>query len=216
MCDYDEYCYNPEDFLEEYEVKLREIMSKAVNAKIKSQLEELEAAKVENEALLDRNSKLRTMISDAERARKQTLEEALKAKEVEVFQKILGYCVNEPVYIMDSKVTVTKCDKCTKEYVEVKVLGVKTEVKCPHCFYGDIRTFHYYPKATIVKSISLYVTKTDSWDRNMPGVIHEKNVKIWLEKSDYEKRPEDVCKTIEECQANCDQRNAEEAKNKTE
>jgi len=49
--EFGEEYYSPDEFLEKYELKLREIMFEAVNAKIKSLLEELKQMKAECEDL---------------------------------------------------------------------------------------------------------------------------------------------------------------------
>jgi len=69
--------YNPEDFLEEYEVSLRDIVTKAVNDKIKNTIEKLQLEEDENKRLDKEISELKRGIFNTDRLHKEQLEKEL-------------------------------------------------------------------------------------------------------------------------------------------
>lgn len=202
--EFGEEYYSPDEFLEKYELKLREIMFEAVNAKIKSSLEELKQLKAECEDL-----------QECKRKHSDDMKSKLKEKEIEVFQQIFGFCVNEDVYIVACDKISVKCEKCSGTgHVETEVLGKIVTIKCPFCDYGNNNTYFYYPKKAKVKAIRLWATRNDSWDKKKPGIIKGHNVEIYLDKNDFPTSPDKIFRTEEDCQAVCDQKNAEEAEGK--
>lgn len=211
--DEEEYYVNPEDYLEQYEVEVREIILKAMNDKIKKTIEELKTERENNKKLEERNQELRTKLYNIEKQSKQQLEVALKEKELETHRKLsTGFAVNDIVYYIKSKSTSTKCEKCNgKGKVEIEVLDKKTEVKCPHCSYGTIYHYTYYPEKDTISSIKFWVRRKDNYDKRSPGILHEKwDIDMWLDRYDNSIRRDNLYKSLEECQKACDEKNKKE------
>ena len=57
--DEEEYYVNPEDYLEQYEVEVREIILKAMNDKIKKTIEELKTERENNKKIRREKSRIK-------------------------------------------------------------------------------------------------------------------------------------------------------------
>lgn len=201
--------YDPEDFLEEYEVNLRDVIVKAVNDKIKNTIEELQSLKDENKNLSNQVGELKRNTYNAERLHKEQIEKALKEKELEVQRKLsCGFMPHDKVWYIQSETIRTKCDQCNGNYnLEVEVLGKKTKANCPHCSYGQKLRYKYHVKQDIVSSVYFNYYREDR-NKKSGILLHVKD--IYLDKYDGSKSPESLYKTLEECQAECDRKNEEE------
>jgi len=211
----DEPYYNPEDFMEEYEQGIRDILTEAVNKKIKDTVDNLILEKSRNEVSTKEISELRSKLRNAERLHKEELEKALKDKEKEVTRKLtFGFAPHDIVYYIKSNSTNHKCEKCNgKGEVKVEVLGKETKVKCPHCSYGSNTTYFYYPEKDTITTVAFNIYRKDKNNKNSGVEMSEG--KIWLESYDHEKTVSDLYKTLEECQIECDEKNNSKRVNKT-
>jgi len=208
MYDYeDEPYYNPEDFLEQHETEIRDILTKAVNVKIKDTVDELVAAKSMIEQITKERNEFRSKNYNMERVHKEELEKSLKEKELEVTRRLTcGFAPYDTVYYIKSKSTDHKCEKCKgKGKVKIEVLGKETEVNCPHCSYGSNTTYFYYPEKDTVTTVGFSIYRKDRNNRNSGSEMSEG--KIYLEHCEYEKKTSDLYHTLEECQDVCDKKN---------
>lgn len=208
----EDYYYNPEDFLEQYEVEIRDVLVEAVNKKIKKTVDELEESKEEIKNLQKTLDEKVAIIRDYDREYKIKLDKTLQENNKENERKLGGgYAPNDIVWIVGNKRTETKCPKCNGDYkMKVDVLGKETEVRCPYCSYGNIVTYEYYPEEKTISSIELnYRRKEYGWANS--GIVLYIN-KIHLDKCEYSKNSEDVYKTLEECQIECNKENEEQEK----
>jgi uncharacterized Zn-finger protein len=201
--------YNPEDFLEEHEVTLREIMVNAVNKKIKNTIDDLTKEKTDNESLRKEISSLRSKLHNLEYSQKQQNEQTFKEGYKEAERKLgLGFSVNDKVWYMTSKRNESICPKCNGNYkIKVDILGKEQEVNCPHCSYGKITKYTYLPKSDIVRSINYSISRVNYNSRLSPAELKEEWVKVWLDSSDYEKKLADVYLSEEDCKKACDEEN---------
>ena len=199
--------YNQEDFLEEYEINLRDIITKAVNDKIKNTIEKLQSLEDENKSLSKEVGELRRNAYSTERLHKEQLEKALKEKELEVQKKLSsGFIPHDKVWYIETKAKQTKCEQCNGNYnVEVEVLGKMTKASCPHCSYGNITTYTYSVKQDTVSSIYYNYHRED---RNKNHGIILNVDKIYLDRYDGQKDSKSLYKTLEDVQTECDIRNA--------
>jgi len=203
--------YDPEEFLEEYEVSLREVITKAVNDKIKKTIDDLETIKIENKGLQDKNRDLNYKINSIENQNKKDLEAALKVKEKEVERRLnVGFAVNDNVYYIKSKSNSTKCSKCNGTgKTEVEVLGKLTKVSCPHCNNGNIYTYTYSPAKDTISSFRYYISREEY--RNKTSKSKISSLEINLDDYDHSTTADNLYKTLEECQVECNKKNLIEA-----
>jgi hypothetical protein len=208
----DEPYYNPEDFLEEYETEIRDIILNAVNKKIKETIDGLTLEKSKNEVLTKEVGELKSKIRSSERIYKEELDKALKEKEIETTRRLtFELAPHDTVYYVKSKSTDHKCEKCNgKGKVKIEVLGKNTEVSCPHCSYGSNTTHFYYPEKDTITTVAFNIYRKDRNNKNSGSEMSEG--KIWLEHYDYEKKVSDLFKTLEECQQKCDELNNKQSK----
>lgn len=208
----DEPYYNPEDFLEEYEVSLREIITKAVNDKIKKTIDALEVEKSKNEVLTKEISELKGKLRSADKLHKEELDKALKENSKEIKRKLsCGFAPYDVVYYVKSNSTTTKCEKCDgKGKVTVEVLGKNTKVDCPHCRYGRNYHYAYYPVQDVVSSVYFNYHREDRNKRDGELVLNVE--KIYLDKYDSSMSQESLYRTLEECQKRCNELNNEQSK----
>lgn len=208
--DYNEPYFNPEDFLEEYEVSLRDIITKAVNDKIKKTIDELVLVKSQNEILTKEINELRTQNRNIERLHKEELDKALKENTKEIERKLsCGFAPYDVVYYVESESKTTKCEKCGGGgKVAVEVLGKNTKVDCPHCSYGRVYHYTYYPVQDVVSSVYFNYHRADRDKRNGEVVLNVE--KIYLDKNNSSMSQGDLYKTLEECQLKCDELNSKE------
>jgi len=205
--------YNPEDFLEEYEVNLRDVITKAVNDKIKNTIEKLQLTEDENKRLSKEIGELKKGIFNSDRLHKEEMKTALKEKAKEVERKLgLGFAVNDVVWYIKNKNTQTTCEKCNGKYdqIEAEVLGKITKVRCPHCSYGKVNHNHYYPEKDTVRSLKFYISrsKEDEYTKNKEAELKETwDIDIFLDKYDSTMKRNSLYKTLEEAQAECDKKN---------
>lgn len=206
--DYEQY-YNPEDFLEEYEVQLRDLIVNATNNKIKNTIEELKSEKENNKKLEQELKELRSNLHNTNRIHKEQLDKALIEKQKEVEEKLsCGFVPHDTVWYIKSKSTQTVCEKCNGQYkIKVDVLGKEKEVDCPYCSYGKVTHFTYYPVKDIVSSIYIYFNRIDKNKKNSGIQLNVKE--IYLDKYDYTMNINNLYKTEEECQTECDKKNKE-------
>jgi uncharacterized Zn-finger protein len=215
-CDEEVRGDDPADFLEEYEVKIREILGEAVNKKIKSEIEQLAQLETNRKKQMETIRKLENEVFTLKQNHKEELEKAVLEAKAEGIREILTYTVNDTVYYIDSEATHTKCDKCDgKGKVVVEVLGKEAEVKCPYCEYGRNYNYHYFPVQDKVSSIKLYVTRKDSWDISSSGVVYDRNVHVGLD-GGFDMTLKDLYGTKEECQSVCDAKNQRMSKHAKE
>ena len=189
--------YNQEDFLEEYEINLRDIITKAVNDKIKNTIEKLQSVEDKNNRLSKEISELKRNIYSTERLHKEQLDKALKEKELEIQKKLSsGFTPHDKVWYIESKAKQTKCEQCNGNYnVEVEVLGKMTKASCPHCSYGNITTYTYSVKQDTVSSIYYNYHRED---RNKNHGIILNVDKIYLDRYDGQKDSKSLYRTLEE------------------
>lgn len=210
MYEYDDYeqYYNPEDFLEDYEVQLRDLITDAVNKKIQKTVEELKIEKENRVQLEEKLRELKNNIYNSDRVHKEQLEKALMEKQKAVEEKLsCGFVPHDTVWYVKSDSKRLICPKCNGQYkIKVEVLGKDKEVDCPHCSYGSIYQYTYYPARDIVSSIYF------NFHRKNSGIELYVD-KIYLDKSDFSWKPDELYKSEEECQLKCDRLNN---KNKTE
>ena len=200
-------CFDPEDFLESYEVKIREIMNEAVNVKIKSQLEELEQLKIDFKKVQEDYYKTRRELSEVNRQHELKMKQVVKDTEFEAQRKLgLDFAVGDTAYFVKNNSTSKKCDKCNNGKVDIEVLGVKTTATCPFCTYGRIHTSNYQPQSGVINSIKFCISKADG-PRKLPGVVHDQNTEYYLGRLDRAFRRSNIYKTLVECQAVCDAEN---------
>jgi hypothetical protein len=214
--DYEPEYYNPEDFLEEYEVSLREVIAKAVNTKIKNSLEKLEEYKEKYEKQSDEIRDLKRQINVANTDYEKKLKEALRENRKEIQKELsTGFAVNDSVWYIDSKSTMHTCDKCNGNYnIEVEVLGKKTNVKCPHCDYGRVYTHEYFPKEDTISSLQFYISRTDRNNKNSEVILKtDWGIKVWLDKLDSDMKTESLYKSYEECLKVCEEKNKKSVEN---
>ncbi len=198
---------NPEDFLEEYEVQIRDILQQAISNKYQNMISELQQNTNKINELTQMNKKLTQENYVAETNFASRLNMALKEKEKEVERRLcLGWIVGEKVWSIKSKSNTVVCKKCNGAYkIEAEILGKKTFVNCPHCSYGNVTIYEYFPAEDTITSIRYWVSK-ETKDRISNAVI-KWDVEIWLEKRDGNLKPESLYKTKEECQVACDKAN---------
>lgn len=212
MYDYfeDEPYYNPEDFLEEYETEIREVILNAVNKKIKDTIEGLTLEKSKNEILTKEVGELKSTLRNIERLHKEELDKALKENTKEVERKLsCGFAPYDVVYYVESESKTTKCEKCGGGgKVAVEVLGKNTKVDCPHCSYGRVYHYTYYPVQDVVSSVYFNYHRADRDKRNGEVVLNVKE--IYLDKNGSSMSQGNLYKTLEECQLKCDELNSKE------
>lgn len=212
MYDYfeDEPYYNPEDFLEEYETEIREVILNAVNKKIKDTIEGLTLEKSKNEILTKEVGELKSTLRNIERLHKEELDKALKENTKEVERKLsCGFAPYDVVYYVERESKTTKCEKCGGGgKVAVEVLGKNTKVDCPHCSYGRVYHYTYYPVQDVVSSVYFNYHRADRDKRNGEVVLNVE--KIYLDKNDSSMSQGNLYKTLEECQLKCDELNSKE------
>lgn len=212
MYDYfeDEPYYNPEDFLEEYETEIREVILNAVNKKIKDTIEGLTLEKSKNEILTKEVGELKSTLRNIERLHKEELDKALKENTKEVERKLsCGFAPYDVVYYVESESKTTKCEKCGGGgKVAVEVLGKNTKVDCPHCSYGRVYHYTYYPVQDVVSSVYFNYHRADRDKRNGEVVLNVEE--IYLDKNDSSMSQGNLYKTLEECQLKCDELNSKE------
>ena len=192
----------------EFETRINKLIQEEVSVRMGDaaiDLEQLKKQAVEQKEII---KTLRTEISNLNRLKKSELEQALKEKELEIKRDFgHGFAVNDEVYFVGSKSTHVKCDKCEgRGKVNVEILGKETTVNCPHCKSGKISNFFYEPKKDRIEAIEFYVTRKSYNNKTCTGTI---NAEIYLAQSEFFKTPKFIYKTLEECQAVCDEQNKE-------
>ena len=208
--EWEEYAeYNPEDFLEDYEVNLREVITKAVNDKIKTTIESLNNLKIENEALKMANSESRRKLNSLESQHKKDLERHIKETENEVERKFCGgFAINDDVYYLDHKTENSKCEKCGGiGKVELEVLGKLTKVNCPHCNYGTIHNRTYFPKKDKISYVKFSISRRNYGDTKPNSIVT--HIEYGLDGKENLASAEGLYKTLDECQVYCDKKNTE-------
>jgi len=210
MCYEDGEEFNPMDYIEEYEIEIRDILKKAVSSKIESTIDLLVETTEQNNNLEQINKELTSKLRDIERIHKQEMTLALKEKAKEIEQKFaLGIAVNDIVWYAKANRTQTKCEQCDGNgKVEVEVLGKLTKVNCPHCSYGKIEHYHYSPERDQVGSIKFWISRKERGNRSSEVILKENwDIEIWLDNYDNHKSRSSLFKTKEECQIECDKGN---------
>jgi hypothetical protein len=209
--DPEDYEFGPDEYSEEYEIKVREIILEAINKKIKQTVDSLAVEKEANEDLRNKNQELQRKIHTLETEWKKTLENALKEKEIEVQRKLfMDLAVGDSVYVVDAKCSRTKCEKCngTGKH-EVEILGKKTTAKCPFCSGGNKERYEYFPREDSICGIKFNLWKRpDGWGKNIRADL-DKNVTLefCLAKRDSWNKRDSFYFTLEDCQKACDQMN---------
>lgn len=210
MCYEDYENYIPDD---EFSMQINELIIEEINTRMKQTVEELKVYKSQSEELQkqlwDNQNEFRKFKFESD----EKLKLAIKEKELEVKREFgKGFTVNDTVYYIASNREERKCEKCDgRGEVEIEVLGKRTKVKCPHCTYGKVITYDYYPKEDKIRSIKFWLTRKDNWDKKSSGVFSDTNIEIWLESYDNNKKVENLYKTKEECQVACDEKNNKKA-----
>ena len=211
MYDYyeDERYYEPtiaDEIFIEYQQKLKDALKNSV----KSNIENIES---ENARLKEENKKLRTETYELKGQINNNIKETeklLKEKEREVFVGFTsGFAPHDTIWYIESKRTETTCKYCNGKYkIKVDVLGKTKEVDCPHCSYGKISHYTYYPVKDIISSFYFNYHRADRNLKNSGVVLNIE--KIYLDKYDSYKSVDNLYKTLEECQNVCDERNKAE------
>jgi hypothetical protein len=94
---------------------------------------------------------------------------------------------------------------------------VQSKVKCPHCYYGKVDHYNYFPKQDIISSIYYHIYKKDKYNKDMGSEV--KVEKIYFDKREYPLAPSGsltLYKTLEECQIACDKKNLKVTLDKTD
>lgn len=205
----DDYCgCEPNEF----QVQIDELVHGEVSRRIEQTVKDIEEYREKytqlQKKLYATEKELRKQKNDAD----NNLKQAVKEKELETQRALgFGFAVNDTVFYVGSDCKTEKCKQCVgKGTVVANVLGKDAKVSCPHCSYGTIRHYTYYPKKSTAESMNFWVTKVDSWSKAVPGVVKENNVKIYIDGREGEMRPSSLYKTLEECQAVCDEKNSQQ------
>jgi len=197
----------------EFDLKINEIINAEVTTRIEQTVKDLEIYKEENDKLGKKLLDAKCKLAKVENDYKKQLEQALIEKELEVHRQLgLGFAVNDIVYYIDNTTTSTKCEKCGgKGNVKVDVLGREAEVRCPHCSYGKILHYNYFPKKDIVRSIKFWMSRKDKYNYNVPGELKEDwDIEIWLDDKDDDIKRKNLYKTLEDCQVACNEKNSKQ------
>jgi len=188
-------------------VNLREIITKAVNDKIKKTIDELTLVKSQNEILTQEKNELRNQNRNIERVHKEELDKALKENTKETERKLsCGFAPHDVVWYIKDDCTYSKCEVCGGNYkIKVEVLGKEKEVDCPHCSYGRVSHHNYYPKQEVVSAIYFNYHRAIRDNRNSGSILNVD--KIYLDKYDSYLSQGSLYRTLEECQQKCDEMN---------
>ncbi len=206
----DEPYYNPEDLMEEHELVIRDILTEAVNKKIKTTVDELALVKEQLNKLQKENNELRKDLRNTDKLHNEQLKKAIVENTKETERKLsCGFAPHDIVWYIKSNSTQTVCEKCNGHYrIKVDVLGKQKEVDCPHCSYGKVYTYNYYPVKDVVSSVYFNFHRADKNFKDSGVVLNIE--KIYLENYDSSIGISSLYKTLEECQVACDKRNLEE------
>jgi len=202
--DFDDYDYERYEPPSEFMTKIDELVKEEVVNNIKSKIEDLNSYITQEKELRETLRITKNQLRDLENKHKIELQQALKDKEIEVQRKLgVGFAVNDTVYYIETERSYTKCDKCNGKYeMKVEVLGKETNVRCPHCSCGQVMHCKYYPKQDIISSIKFYISRKE-WRNNksLGELTEDKNIEMYLEKSEGYKNRGSLYHTEEECQA---------------
>lgn len=203
-----EFCeYREDDYVEEYELKIREIMIQAVNSKIKESLEDLSQLRVDFAKLKKDYDNAKHQINRINKEKEEEIKCTIQETEISVERRLgLDFTVGDTVFRAKSEGNSTKCPHCKDGVVIVNVLGIDKKVSCPFCDYGKITTYKWSPKSSTIRSIKFYMTSPDSWTKRQ-GVVKDENTEYNLNNSDSTFHRSNLFKTEEECRLVCDEMN---------
>jgi hypothetical protein len=202
-----------EDDFNEYEAipgemtqKMNEIIKEELNGRIKGTIEELARYREKSDNLVTELDALRREMRAVSEKHKTEIKEAIKEGERKVG---LGFAVNDTVYFITSKSHQAKCDKCNgNNRIDIEVLGKLIKVECPHCSNGNVYTYEYFSKRDTITALKFYIARKDRYNKNSPTILDaDWEIKALLDDFDDYKSINDLFKTIEECQAECERKN---------
>jgi uncharacterized Zn-finger protein len=199
----DDNRYEPSEF----ETEINKLVQQEIENRISDTVSSLESYKNRYEKSQQELSKVRSELYTLKNNSEKQLQQALKDKEREVFTGFTsGFAPHDKIWFIESKRTETTCTHCNGKYkIKVDVLGKVKEVDCPHCSYGKVSHYTYYPMTDTISSIYFNYHRVDRNSKNSGVVLNIE--KIYLDKLDYNKSPSQLYKTLEECQKACDEQN---------
>lgn len=202
MC-YDDF--NIEDYLEDYEMFLRNLIDEIVERKIAETIKENKTIKKQLKKLKEEKDKLSKELYFIKKEHEEELKRAIENVAKETERKLSsGFAVGDYVWVVDHKAHRKKCPTCNGEkHSIVKVFDKDKKVDCPTCNgFGFIIKYEYFPKKVRIRSISFDIQSIEDRRYDKGSVV--KYIKIWLE--DYytlEFSPDNLYKTKEECEKVC-------------
>ena len=208
--------YEPTEF--EYEMitepfwqEMQKIITKEVDGRTKG-LREMyrlleERSKLEN----DKMRELKKQIREVGLMKESEIKEAYKQAELDVQHQITGgYHIGQILWQSDQKSKREKCTICDgKQKVEAVFRDTIIKIKCPKCDgYGHVITYWYEPKEMEI----VYIT----FQKNKMVLSNSSYVNSTVHTDNDDSVPaKDAFITKEECEADCEMRNAiERANNK--
>jgi hypothetical protein len=200
MCDDGDFC---NCCIGEFEIKMNELVRNEVNERIGQAAIDLENYIADNKKLRAANTELLLNLRQIERDNKAALTKALREKEIDVKRDIFGgFTIGDTCFFAKSDLLRHPCEKCEgKGKVSVQIAGEEKSVRCPYC-NGDksTHTCHYSPKKARIVDM-----RVEFRGGNCSAKWQHFSLDC-NETGDY--APDDLFKTIEECQAVCDMENA--------
>lgn len=199
--------YGDEDFVEyeapdELALKLRELVTEEVKSKITETVESLENAKKTIESLSKRNSELQSKVN----RHSGEIKDAIRDRDLEYRREISGgYIVGDKFYYAETRSARELCKPCTASgKVKAIVAGLEITIKCPECGgEGKKHQWVFEPVEDTVASVHISFHERGKSSR----ATH-----YGQRGGSSERMSEKMKKTLEECQAWCDAKNAENKK----
>ncbi|MDR6884873.1 hypothetical protein [Bacillus sp. 3255] len=195
MYDHDEWC-PPVDEMDDFSYKMKELIAAEVEHRIGEVVDGLARSKRLNKELYKANQDLKNKLYVTGHAKDNMMREAMTAARREVFGGVYpGDICYHPRHV-GIKIP---CETCNdKGKVSALVGDTTLEIQCPKCGgYNSKRIYRYKPSDP--KRLD---TITLEFGRH--GARHHK---YYFDNSDSSS--EHVFRTVEECQAWCDKKNAE-------
>ncbi|MGD0154025.1 MAG: hypothetical protein ABSC17_09785 [Thermacetogeniaceae bacterium] len=186
--------------LSEFEIKINELIQGEVKERLGQAAIDLENYKTDNAQLQKRNHELSSNLRKIETDHKAALTKALRDKEIEVKREIFGgFVIGDTGYFAESEIILHTCEKCKgKGKINVQIAEEEKIVRCPYCDGNkSTHTYHFTPKQSKIYFIKVELQENKKW------------LKFALKGSNdcHEYTSNDIYKTLEECQAVCDEKN---------
>jgi hypothetical protein len=196
---YDNEDYEPQEH-DELAVKVHELIKAEVDAKIIETVDSLAYQIKLNTEYRKTINELQAKIRNFE----PDIKKALLEKEKEVKRTIFdGFVIGDKVYYAEGKKTKDIiCKVCEgKRKVAAQFNGENIEIGCPSCCNGrpwDRMIYNYEPKSDVIEWLNIEMNSSNKW------------IKFRLSRDVDKKEPKEVFRTLEECQAYCDEMNKKE------